>query len=213
MKKLLFLYTVLGIASSVSAQAYEDKIQYDKKKQPAIAIDYAYSEQAVENAIIARFDQMGYKVKEEKGIFNSDRGFLVFKNAYVTEISRDRFDYIIKVERKSRKDADAATLYLVILKDDQNAMDRMEAVSVGRAKAFLNNLIPDIEAADLELQIRDREDVLGKAEKRLKDLQDDKLALEKKMDDNAKAQDDTIKDLENQRKILEDLKNKRKRGD
>jgi len=55
----------------------------------------------VENAFVKRMEKLGYKAKEEKGILNRDKGFLVFKNAYVTDISKDRLDYIIKVERKS----------------------------------------------------------------------------------------------------------------
>jgi hypothetical protein len=206
---LIILFISLSVAGH--SQAYEDKVQYDKKKQACIAIDYSYPPQAVENAIVEKFRVLGYKVKEEKGLFNSDKGFLIFKNAYVTDISRDRYDYIVKVERKSRKEKDEASLYLVMYKNEENALDKLEAVSVGRAKTFLNNMIPEIEAANLELQITDMEEQVAKSEKTLKNLQNEKLDLDKKIVDNGKNQDETIKTIDTQKKDLETLKGKRKK--
>lgn len=201
--------SVIVIAISVSAQAYESSIQYDKKKQSGIAIDYAYPPEAVENAIIKKLEKMGYKPKEIKGILNRDKGFLVYKSIYFTDISRDRMDYMIKVERKSRKTSDESVMYMIMMKDGQNALTTMDSYDVGNAKNFLNNMLPDIEAANLELQIKAQEEVVAKAEKKLKGLQEDKIDLEKKLDANVKSQDDTIKDLEAQKQNLELLKGKR----
>lgn len=211
MNKLYFLgigFLILGIQGF--SQAYEGSIQYDKKKQAAVVIDYTYPAEAVENAFIQKMEKIGYKAKEEKGILNRDKGFLVFKNAYVTDISREKLDYLIKVEKKSRKEEDESILYMVILKDNDNAMDKLDSYDIGRAKSFLNGMLPDIEAANLELQIKAQEDVIAKAEKKLKGLQDDKIELEKKLIANEKAQDDTIKDLDNQRQSLENLKGRRR---
>jgi hypothetical protein len=213
MKKFhLALLIVLSLPFLSTAQAYEENVQYDKKKQPAIVIEYAYPAQAVENAFVQRMEKLGYKAKEEKGILNRDKGFLVFKNAYVTDISKDRIDYIVKVERKSRKESDESVLYMIMQKDGTNAMAKMEAFDIGQAKTYLNNMLPDIEAAHLELQIKDQEEVVAKAEKKLKGLQDDKIALEKKLTENAKSQEDTIKDIENQKTSLEALRGKRKKN-
>ena len=213
MRKLYFLIlSVFGSSLVVSSQAYEGTIQYDKKKQEAIVIDYRYPAQAVENAFIARMEKMGYRPKEEKGILNRDKGFFVFKNAYVTDISKDRLDYIIKVDRKSRKEDDESTMYLVLQKDGENAMNKIESYDIGQAKNFLNNMLPDIEAAHLELMIKEQEEIIAKAEKKLRDLQDDKRALEKKLEQNEKDQDDTIRDIDEQQKKLENLRGKRKVG-
>ena len=73
MKKtcLLLIVVPLAIGSllpiSVFSQAYEASIQYNKKKQAAIAIDYSYPPEAVENAFVLRLEKMGFKAKEEKG--------------------------------------------------------------------------------------------------------------------------------------------------
>jgi hypothetical protein len=201
---------VLGFSMMASAQAYEGTIQYDKKKQRAIVIDYPYPAEAVQNAIVKKMELLGYKPKEEKGLLNKDKGFLIYKNAYVTDISNDRMDYMVKVERKSRKEEDAAVLYIIINKDAQNAMDVLDAYGVDRAKSFLNNMMPDIEAANLELQIKAQEEVIAKAEKKLRSLRDDQTSLEKKLQDNKIDQENTQKDIENQKQALGTLIGKRK---
>jgi len=200
----LFLFN-----SFLAAQAYEGSIQFDKKKQEAIVIEYAYPAEAVENAFVQKMERMGYRPKEEKGFLNKDKGFLVFKNVYVTDISDTKMDYIVKVERKSRKESDESMLYFIMQTDGENALNKMEAYDVGRAKSFLNNLLPDIESAHLELQIKAQEETVNKSEKKLRDLRDEQSSLEKKLRDNSKAQEDTQKDIEDQRRTLEALKRKR----
>ena len=203
---------VLGLLMTLISfgQSYEATIQYDKKKQQAIAIDFVYQPQAVENAIVQKLAKMGYKPKEEKGILNRDKGFLVFKNIFITDILSDRMDYLVKVERKSRKEADESIMYLVMLKDDKNALGIMDATDVGRAKSFLNNLLPEVEAADLELQIIAQQEVVAKAEKKLRDLKEEQTSLEKKIADNKTSQENTQKDIESQKQALVVLEGKRR---
>ena len=208
-KRHLLLFLSIFLSFQLFAQAYEDKLTYDKKKQMAIAINYSYSPEAVQNAVIEKFRVMGYKPKEEKGIFNADKGVLIFKNAYVMDISAERMDYIVKVERKSRKEADEAVLYMILQKYDVNALEKMDIAGIGKSKLFLTNLIPNIEAADLELRINAQEDQVIKTEKRIKGLEDEQADLEKKLKANAQDQVDSKKDLEDQRKELEVLKGKR----
>lgn len=212
MKKISLLLTVLFVAFTTSfAQTYESSILYDKKKQQGLAIEYSYSPEAVENAIVQKLSKMGYKAKEEKGILNKDKGFLVYKNIYITDISSDRMDYMIKVERKSRKESDEAILYMIMMKGEKNAFITMKAHDAGKAKTFLNDMLPDIEAANLELQIKDQEEVVAKAEKKLSGLQKDKLELEEKMATNIRTQEETVKDIEAQKQNLELLRGKRKK--
>jgi len=211
MKKtgLLFMAAMLAGAASL-AQAYEASIQYEKKKQQGISIDYTYPPEAVENAIVQKLAKMGYKAKEEKGILNRDKGFLVYKNIYLTEISNERADYMIKVERKSRKESDEAILSMIIMNGEKNALTAMDAAGVGNAKSFLNNMLPEIEAANLELQIKAQEDVVGKAEKKMRELKDDQLTLERKLQQNKTDQESTQKDIEGQKQALGVLVGKRK---
>lgn len=199
------------MATFAGAQAYEDKIQYDKDKQAAVAVDYSFREEALENAFIERMKKMGYKPKEEKGFLNRDKGFLVFKNAHVPEISRDKLDYVIKVEKKSKKATDESVLYLVILNNEVNVIATMSNADIARTKKFLNNLLPDVEAADLELQIRDQEQSLADAEKKLRTLQAEKEVLDTKLTENVKTQEETAKEIESRKLSVETLKGKRKK--
>jgi len=217
MKQAFLLLSTILITSLIYSQAYEGTVEYDKKKQAAFIIEYHYSSEAVENAILQKMEKLGYKGKAEKGLFNKDKGFRVYKNAFITEISSNSMDYMIRVDQKSRKAKDESIVYLVIIKDGENAMAKFDAYDVRQAKTFLNNLEPEVVAADLELQIKDQEDMVAKAEKKFRNLQSDKKDMEdkiKKLQDdiqkNIKDQDDTQKDIENQRQVLENLKLKRK---
>jgi hypothetical protein len=201
---ILFLLTFFIIISVVSAQAYEGSVEYDKKKQTAIIIEYAYSPDATEGAFVQKLEKMGYRAREEKGLFNKDKGFKVFKAAVISTISSSSMDYILNVERKSRKDKDESVLYLVLLKDGNNALSSDDDL---KTKVKSN----------LEIQIKDQEDLVSKSEKKLKNLKDDQESMEKKIknlqDDlknNAKDQDNTQKDVENQKVALETLRGKRK---
>ena len=209
MKKLSLLFFCF-ISLSVLGQSYEGTIQYDKKKQTAFIIEYVYPPEAVQNAFVQKMENAGFKAKEEKGILNKDKGFLVFKNAYVTDISEERMDYIIRVERKSRKESDEAVFYLVMVKGDGNAIDKMRPKEIDRAKSFLNNMLPDIEAANLELQLKVQEEVVAKGEKKLKGLRDDQVSLEAKLQQNKTDQETTQKDIEAQKQALGVLIGKRK---
>lgn len=211
MKQTILIWIIATLLTVPAfSQAYESHITFDKKKQKAISIDYAYSQEAVQNAIVQKIEKMGHMAKEEKGLFNKDKGFIVFKDAFITDISEERMDYIVKIERKSRKDKDETTLYLVLNKGGEDAIQQMTAHDVGKAKSFLHNLLPEIEEANLELQIKSQDDAVVKSEKKFKDLQDQKADLEKKLQKNAEDIENQQKQIESQRTALDGLKGKRK---
>jgi hypothetical protein len=210
MKKTLWTLFIGLFASAIcSAQSYEGTIEYDKKKQDGFMIDYSYTPEAVENAIVKKMEKLGYKPKEEKGLFNRDKGFKIFKGAFVTEANPDRLDYIIKVESKGRKNKDESVVSLILLKDGNNAKAGFQAAEVERVKEFLKNLRPNVEAADLEIQIRNQEEAIAKSEKKLKNLKSEKEDLEKKLASNISDQESTQKMINDQQVALEVLKGKR----
>ena len=209
-KRFLCIGIIFIFSVPAFSQSYESDITYNKKKQKAIAIDYSYSQEAVQNALVQKIEKSGHIGKEEKGLFNRDKGFIVFKDAFVTAISDERMDYILKIERKSRKEKDEATLYLVINKGGEDVIPNMSAYDVGKAKVFLNNLLPEIEEANLELQIKAHDEAIVKSEKKFKDLHDEKAELEKKLKKNLEDIETQQKQIENQRGALEGLKGKRK---
>jgi hypothetical protein len=206
----IILIAVLTTGSGAFAQAYEGSVKYDKEKQDAIVIEYRYPAQAVENAFVQRMQKLGYKPKEEKGILNRDKGFLVFKNAYIPEISEKRYDYIIYVERKSRKEDDESIMYIVIKDNDFNIVKKLPVEESEQAKEYVNQMGPDIEDANLELQINAQQEVVNKAEKKLRDLEDEHSNLVKKLQENDRSREETRSDIETQRKALDVLRDKRR---
>jgi chromosome segregation ATPase len=71
-------------------------------------------------------------------------------------------------------------------------------------------MIPEIEAANLEIQIKDQQEIVAKAEKKLNGLKDDQVTLEKKLRENKADQEATQKDIEAQKQALGTLIGKRK---
>lgn len=218
MKKLVFSAAFSAIGIILSAQAYEGKVEYDKKDQRCLVMEYSFPPLAVENGFILKMEKLGYKGKEEKGMFNKDRGFRVFKGARIDEISDTRMDYIINVNQKSRREEDEAVLYLIISRNGENVMTELNTEEMGKAKAFLYNILPEIEAANLEIQILEQEEIVSKAEKKLRTLKDNREDIEKKiknlqddLKDNEKDQEDQVKEIENLKKVLDSMRAKRKK--
>ena len=217
MRKFILSIVFLSLSYLLNAQAYESKVEYNKEKQACIVMEYKYPPEAVENALISKLGKIGYKGREEKGMFNKDKGFRIYKDAALTEISPGKYDYVVNIERKSRKETDETVLYIIVLKDNANALSRLNTEELGKLKAFLYNLLPEVEAANLELLITAQILTVGKAEKRLKTLQDDRSEIEKKikklqddLEKNTKDLEDQQKEIENQNKDLDSLKGKRK---
>ena len=204
------LGAIIALAVNAAGQSYEGTIEYDKKKQQALVIDYSYTQEAVENALVQKIEKLGYSSKTEKGLFNKNKGFIVFSNTVISEIDPVQHDYLLKIEKAGRKSSGETTLYMVIMSNGQNALSAMRADEVGKAKLFLNNLLPEIEEAKLELDIRGNEETIVKAEKEFKKLQDEKADLEKKIKKNQEDLEKQTKQIENFRISLDALKAKRK---
>ena len=199
---------IAGLNMALSAPAYEGTAEYDKKKQQVFLIDYAYPPEAVENAVVKKMGRLGYKSKEEKGLFNKDKGYRNFKEAYITDISADKMDYIIKVEGKGKKN-ESSVITLIIMKEGNNMKPSFDAYLIDKVKAFLNSLQPDVEAENLELEIIAQEDAVNKAEKKLRGLKDDQSDLEKKLKNNQEDQRNTEKEIEAKKQALDALKARR----
>ena len=87
----------------------------------------------------------------------------------------------------------------------------------GKAKAFLEDLTPEVEDAHIDILIAAQAGVVTTAEKKLKQLQTDSVELQHKitklqedMSINSKAQETQLTEIANQRKILEAIKSRKK---
>ena len=218
MKRAIFTFLTFFIfLGYLSAQAYEGTVEFKKKKNSAFVIEYAFPPEAVENAIDQQMQKLGNKGKDERGLFNSDKGFTTYNNVVLEEANSTPMDYIIKVDRKSKREDEKSVLYLILMKDGVNQLGTLDADAESRMKSFLNNFNAAIEIAYLELKIKNQEEVVAKAEKKCKKLMDDQVEMEAKikklkesLEENAKTQEITAKNIEDEKIALETLKASRK---
>lgn len=202
---------VLGFVFSmtVRAQVYESTAEFDKKKQPAFLAEYPYQVAAVENAILKRFSKLGYRPKEEKGIFNKDKGYRVFAGSIMPDITDGQADFFIRVESLSRKGKEISLLTMIVMKEGQALGRSVDNTGSEQVKSYLSAMIPDIEAENLELDIKAQEEAIIKAEKKLEGLKKEEQDLQKKLESNGRSQKDTENEIKAKKQGLDALKAKR----
>ena len=201
-----FLMIVMAITLQNSyGQVYESKIDYNKTSQAAVVAEYKYSEEIVQKTLRDKLERMGYKIK-------STKGFLVVSNAVIGSVSSKPMDYAFKVERKSKREKDIALLSVIVKENEVNAT----ADNSEKLKSFLSELIPSIEATNVDFMVNEQYAAVVKSQKKLKNLQDDQNSLERKVrnlqDDlkrNAKDQDDLQKEILRQQEVLDAYKAKK----
>ncbi|MFM1857706.1 MAG: hypothetical protein RLZ05_766 [Bacteroidota bacterium] len=210
MKKVWSLLLILISLSTVTlAQVYEGTAEFDKKKYTAFLAEYDYQVPAVENALLKRFAKLGYRPREEKGIFNKDKGFRVFAGSIMSDITEGAADYYVKVEDRSKKGKEAALLTVIILQNGEALSRGVSEARANAVKSYLKSLLPDIIAENLELDIKAQEEAISKAEKKLESLKREKAELERKIEVNERTQLDTENEIKAKQEGLEILKSKR----
>jgi hypothetical protein len=216
-KDLLFSAVACLFSIAAFSQVSQETIEYNKKKHTAFKMEYDYPPVVVQNALVQHMEQLGYRGREEKGILNRDKGFMVHQGAFVTEVNEKSMDYIFKIDPRAKKDKTGSIIYMVIMKDGENAAPAFSDTEVGRVRSFLTGLAPAVESTNLEMQIKGQEEGVAKSEKKFRTLQADSLNLENKIRDLYTQLDKVIrnqqfqqKEIENQKRLLEEMKGKRK---
>jgi hypothetical protein len=206
MKKIILVVVCFIIAQSSMAQAYDGSVDYLKKSQAAVIAEYKYPQETVEKTLRDKLERLGLKVK-------SSKGFLVAYNAVISSVSSNQMEYAFQVDRKSKREKETTVISMVMNVNDVNAT----ADNASKAKDFLNELAPSIDALNIDNMVADQTTVLEKAQKKNKNLQEDMESLEKKIrnyqDDLAKTkrqQEDQVKEVQRQQEILDTIKAKRK---
>jgi hypothetical protein len=206
MKKFILVVICFMAAQFSMAQAYDGAIDYLKKSQAAIFVDYKYPQETVEKTLKDKLERLGLKVK-------SSKGFLVAYNAVIGSISSNQIEYAFQVDRKSKREKEVTVIALVMNVNDVN----VTADNASKAKDFLNELAPAIDALNVDNMVVDQTSVLEKVQKKNRNLQEDISSLEKKIrnyqDDLAKTkkqQEDQQKEVQRQQEILDTIKAKRK---
>ncbi len=212
MKMKFFLITAFASFSLLSnAQSVETSIEYNKGKQPAATVEYPINIDIVEDVIKSDLKNRGF------GKGKSTKGFTVYEGIIFNEISTDKIDLYIKSDKKSKKDKANSIVTAMVSKGYDNFMSGTTDPKVMAGLiTYLNNLKPKFDAGNLEVQIKDQEDVVKKEEKRQNNITDDISDMEKKIkniqDDIVNKKNDLEKqksEVEKQRQILTTLKTRK----
>ena len=129
-------------------------------------------------------------------------------------------DLYFKAERKSRRDKDISTLYLIVAKNGEDVKTRTSDAGKGSldgATDLLDDMVATIEAYSLDLQIKDQEELVKKNQKKFDNLVQDSVdcvkkmkSLQDKLDQNRKDRDAQDTESKKQSDILDVLRGKRK---
>jgi hypothetical protein len=183
------------------------KVNYNGVEYPAyIKVVDVSPEQAI-TAIKEVFTSRG---KEAKTI----KGFLVYRNVVLPGTGNYAVhDLFVKVDREGKKADNKSKIYMIItdpgkITDDKVSKGEKAAVAGGVAlvaggQKVFDDVTPALENQAYLKAVLDQEAVVRKADQKLKDLQDDKLKMEKQL---AKLQEDMEKnrlDIEAQIKEVE----------
>src|SRR5690606_3155827 len=105
-----------------------------------------YAPSTIEAAVEEHFSKKGQKSSNSKD-------YKVYRNVDIG--GGDRYDAYLKVERKSRKEKEAAVVYMVVTRPNEliTAKSGSDQAGVSEAREFLNNLVPDVEEYQLNLDI------------------------------------------------------------
>jgi hypothetical protein len=222
MKKQYMLLVVL-IVSMITARAQSSSttIQYNAVMQPALVLELPNTTKDAEGTILEKLKQTGYNPQTEGHFFWKDNkidGFYIFKNVTLPSLSSQKLDMYFKVVQKNRQEKDNSTVYLLVSTGNENfASPTGDTILWNSAVAFLNSFVDKTTAYNLEQSITNQENTVKDAQKKLANLQKDEKDLAnqvKKYQEGLATNQSNQKDqqvvIDNQIKLLEDLKLKRK---
>ncbi len=166
---------MLPIDAHNYGQAQEGVAGYHKRPQPAAVLELPFAPAVVTAAL-------NYLSKKSKSGTLDLKGFTTFRNPEPAPNHYLNADLYFKVRRKSRQEKEISTvsLLLTIPEKGMETANNLYYINMEQAKSYLNDLVPAIHAYQLDLQIKDQNDAIAKAESKYKRLAGDGEELEKK---------------------------------
>lgn len=213
MKRTLFLLILAVNLAVVQAQvaATDGTVEYQKgNNKRSSKIELAYPPDIVKDAIKESMAKQGIKEQRVKGL-------QVFKGVQLpgeTELS----DLHFKVEPKSRKEKDVSIVNLIVARSSENVALRSDydTYKIEEGKTFLNTLVPQVASYSLDVNIKEQDEVVKKAEKKLRNLESDQKDLEKriqnlqdKLAQNKKDQESQTVELAKQRDVFNAMQSRK----
>ncbi len=199
-----------GTVFTSQAQAVKtEAITYNGVKYPAYTKIFDLPEDQTMNVVKATFADRGVKGTEKKG-------FLVYRSVVLPAMNnKELHDVFFTVEKEGKKSENKSKLFAIVtrpgaipenkLSKDEKAAASGVVLAAG-GYAIFDATSPHVENQSYLNAVRKQEDELGKAEKRLKDLQNYRLQLDKETTKLQEGIEQNQKDTEAQMKELERIK-------
>lgn len=171
----LTLIIVVGCLNGFS-QSMVGTVEFQRNQLPAAVLELPYEPDVVSAALNESLSKKG-KLK------GTDlKGFTNYRNTQLSQNDSVNSDLYFKVERKSRKEKSTTIISLLLgmPKEAIAAENTVKYISMDQAKSYLNDLVPAIQAYNIEVQITDQTKAVSKAETKYKNLLDDADDLQKK---------------------------------
>lgn len=211
--KLLFtlIVSLLCTGFAFAQEPTQSTAEYNGQKYPCYIIEYNLPPDETENVIKNKLKSEGYKADKSKG-------YLVYRNVRLQDLdSAEPQDVFFKIDRKSRKEKDISLVTMISAKAGLIPEDKVKGAKMvaeidpsPNAVPFFKSFQRDINLQSYNLAVSEQEGVVGKAEKKLKNLQDDSAKLEKKIKDyqsdleaNKKDQQKQVDEIARQKQVLE----------
>ena len=213
MKKISTLVLLLSavFARSQSAPA---NISFNNEDKYGLMLTLPYKESVAEGAILENLKKTGYDAETKGKLFwkqNKINGFYTFKGV---NLNNNLVDLYFRVDQKTKR-SEQSTIYLLVSKGEENFISSSDVEIYEAARKFLDGFTAETASYKLQLDIQAQEDAVKDAEKKFAKLKDDEKDMEKKIeklqDDLKKNRDqqaDQEKQIELEKKKLEDLKAK-----
>jgi hypothetical protein len=208
---VLFILLLSVFTPLLFAQQYKTgHVEFNGVKYPAYTKIVNVSEEQALAAVREIFSSRGIQPKTIKG-------FLVYRNVLLPSSgNNDRHDLFVKAEREGKKSENQSTLYAIITRpgviSDDKPMKSEKGAASGVALAavgpqFFETVTPAIENQAYLKALLDQEEAVRKAEKKLRNLQDDSLKMSNQL---IKLQQDILNNSDEIARQTEDLEKEKK---
>ena len=204
----------LLVSAAANAQPVNSTVVFNKVDRPALLLSVPYKESVAEGAIVENLKKTGYDAETKGKLFwkqNKVNGFYTFKNV---NLNGNLVDLYFKVDQKSKK-ADQTNVYLLVSKGDDKFIGREDTAVYNSAKRFLDGFVSETAAYKHQLDIKAQEETISESEKKLIKLKEAQSDLEKKIEQlqndlkkNKEQQVTQEKQIELEKKKLEEMKTK-----
>lgn len=217
---VMFFMAASFCSLSINAQSTNSTIEYKKQTRYALLLDLPNTVEETEGTIVSKLKENGLNPQTQGSLFwkkNTQDGFYVFKQTKLPALGSQNLDLYFKVQKQSRS-SKATKLYLMMSTGEDNFVSPVSDESLWEeAKQFLDGFTENVEAYSLEQEIKTKESKVKTVQTKLNNLQKDQKDLEDKitryqkdLELNKEKQSSTQAELEEQMRVLESTKLKRK---